>query len=59
MQMGFKVGSTFKAKCANNCMEDGKHVWGNKRYTEDSMLCASAFHNSAIPAKGGEFVVKL
>jgi hypothetical protein len=59
MQLGFKTGATFKAKCAKNCMEDGKKVWGNKRYTEDSFLCAAAFHSSAIAAKGGDFDVKL
>jgi hypothetical protein len=45
--------------CEESCFEAEGNVYGDLDYSEDSMICKTAFHAGAMAEKGGKFKMDL
>jgi len=56
-----KIGDSFLASCIDNCVKevDSTSIYGSTRYSDDSVLCLSAYHAGSLLPEGGNFMVKL
>ena len=57
-QLKGEPGAIFSVSCPANCSEVGG-LWGSDTYTADTSICRAAIHAGAVPAAGGNLMVRI
>lgn len=59
LKLFYKIGSKFKASCSGSCNDQNVAIYGSLIYSEDSVICKSAYHMGVISASGGNFIIMI
>ena len=57
--MGLKPDTELLITCPESCSTKDGNIFGDLEYSEDSVICKTAFHAGALGEKGGKFKIKL
>ena len=51
-------GKTFKILCVDACKNEMYNIYGNKKYSIDSVICKAAYHSGVLGKEGGMIEMK-
>ena len=57
--IGLKPDMSLMITCESSCNDQPGNVYGDLEYSEESLICKTAFHAGAISEKGGKFKMML